>query len=136
MAASDTLTSLDRTLAQVRQEYDNELAALRNDLVQAKAEASALRDMLEREGAKATTAIQMAAGLIAHFGAVGKIFDDAKTIAEKAKVYFSGFETKTEQLTKVAVSDVEAVSQKAIDQVEAALHNHLETPNVPLQTNN
>jgi hypothetical protein len=128
MTTSEIVISIDKQITELKAAYEAEITSLRNELVQAKADASAARDVALREGNKATTAVQMAATLIAHFGAVSKLFEDARIVAGKAQAIFGDIESKAASIKQEVAPTASPVAPQAIASVEGVLHSHINAP--------
>lgn len=119
MAASDILNSVDAQLAAWKNELLGEYNKLKSDYEQALAHIKLLEAQLEAEAKKSTTAIRTSATLLAHFGSVSRIFDEARNIALAAGADAESLIAKVNPAATAAVrTDLAAIT----DRVEAALH--------------
>lgn len=123
MSTSEIMTSIDKQISELKTAYEAEITSLRTELVQAKADARAAEAVALREGNKATSAVQMAATLIAHFGAVSKLFEDARTVATKAQALFGDIESKAAKVEQAIAPAAPPVTPQAVAAVEGALHS-------------
>lgn len=85
MTATETLDSLDRTLAEVRRNHATETKALSDQLLAAQIETSLLRKAIAEANDKRDWYLGIATKLITQFSTVSAVFDEAVALALEFK---------------------------------------------------
>lgn len=81
MTALETLSSLDRTLAEARNFHTSEMKALEDKLLAAQLEATLCKDALAKAMTERDNYMRVATRLITQFGTVEAVFAEAKQMA-------------------------------------------------------
>src|SRR5215510_4609110 len=84
MSAMDHFSSIDRQLGVMREHFETELKAMKDQLFVAQAEARLAQEQLAKAVEARSRAERITARLLTQFGTVAMIFDEARTLAIEA----------------------------------------------------